>query len=319
MRPKRRLRKARPAHVALGALMVATPASAVALAAGQADAQSAVQIDVGSGHVPLGHHIRVTGNAAGMPAGQPLSLQFSGAGSPGWRTLATERVSGGHFRFEVPLRESGLLRAVPAGTATTRFGPRLTGSAPGIAPSVPHRITVGSRLNVSTAAANLLSGQGVDVAGRLLPGVAGRRVELVTRAGNGWRTLARATTGPRGGFRLHYGAGGLGERWLRVRFGGDRLNTPSLSAPKDMTVYRQSVASWYDDAGATACGFHAVYGVASLSAPCGAQVKFRYGGRTVTATVDDRGPYVGGRDWDLNQNTASALGFGGVDTVWSSM
>jgi rare lipoprotein A (peptidoglycan hydrolase) len=36
----------------------------------------------------------------------------------------------------------------------------------------------------------------------------------------------------------------------------------------------------------------------------------------VTATVDDRGPYVGGRDWDLNQNTAAALGFGGVGTVW---
>jgi rare lipoprotein A (peptidoglycan hydrolase) len=42
------------------------------------------------------------------------------------------------------------------------------------------------------------------------------------------------------------------------------------------------------------------------------------GGRTVTAVVDDRGPYVGGRQWDLNQNTAGALGFGGVGTVWSS-
>jgi rare lipoprotein A len=55
-----------------------------------------------------------------------------------------------------------------------------------------------------------------------------------------------------------------------------------------------------------------------VSLPCGTQVTFRYGGRTVTATVDDRGPYVGGREWDLNQNTAGALGFNGVDTVWSS-
>jgi rare lipoprotein A (peptidoglycan hydrolase) len=38
----------------------------------------------------------------------------------------------------------------------------------------------------------------------------------------------------------------------------------------------------------------------------------------VTAVVDDRGPYVGGREWDLNQNTARALGFGGVGTVWST-
>ena len=38
----------------------------------------------------------------------------------------------------------------------------------------------------------------------------------------------------------------------------------------------------------------------------------------MTATVDDRGPFVGGRTWDLNQNTAAALGFGGVGSVWSS-
>jgi rare lipoprotein A (peptidoglycan hydrolase) len=47
-------------------------------------------------------------------------------------------------------------------------------------------------------------------------------------------------------------------------------------------------------------------------------VTFRYGGNTVTATVDDRGPYAGGREWDLNQNTAGALGFNGVDTVWTN-
>ena len=35
-------------------------------------------------------------------------------------------------------------------------------------------------------------------------------------------------------------------------------------------------------------------------------------------SVDDRGPYVGGREWDLNQNTAGALGFNGVASVWAS-
>ena len=59
--------------------------------------------------------------------------------------------------------------------------------------------------------------------------------------------------------------------------------------------------------------------MANRDLPCGTQVTFRYGGRTVTAVVDDRGPYVGGREWDLNQNTAAALGFDGVDTVWSSI
>jgi rare lipoprotein A len=58
--------------------------------------------------------------------------------------------------------------------------------------------------------------------------------------------------------------------------------------------------------------------VANLSLPCGTKVTFVYNGRSVTATVDDRGPYVSGREWDLNQNTAGALGFGGVADVWAS-
>jgi rare lipoprotein A (peptidoglycan hydrolase) len=83
-------------------------------------------------------------------------------------------------------------------------------------------------------------------------------------------------------------------------------------------VFQQSLASWYSDGGSTACGFHAHFGVANKSLPCGTKVTFQYGGRTVTAVVDDRGPYVGGREWDLNQNTAAVLGFGGVGAVWAS-
>jgi rare lipoprotein A (peptidoglycan hydrolase) len=103
-----------------------------------------------------------------------------------------------------------------------------------------------------------------------------------------------------------------------VRFTGDRLNSASWAHAGRVTVFRESVASWYTDGGGTACGFHAYYGVANRTLPCGTKVTFRYNGRSVTATVDDRGPFVGGRDWDLNQNTASALGFGGVGAVWSS-
>ena len=36
------------------------------------------------------------------------------------------------------------------------------------------------------------------------------------------------------------------------------------------------MASWYyDDAGATACGFHAHYGVANRTLPCGTKVRLR--------------------------------------------
>jgi rare lipoprotein A (peptidoglycan hydrolase) len=76
-----------------------------------------------------------------------------------------------------------------------------------------------------------------------------------------------------------------------------------------------AVASWYDDSGATASGSHSYYGVANKTLPFGTRIRFSYTNREVTAVVDDRGPFVAGRDFDLNQNTAAALGFDGVETV----
>jgi rare lipoprotein A (peptidoglycan hydrolase) len=80
-----------------------------------------------------------------------------------------------------------------------------------------------------------------------------------------------------------------------------------------------TVASWYYDEGNTACGFHAEYGIANKTLPCGTKVTLSYGGHTVVATVDDRGPYVYGRSYDLDQNTAAALGMSGVVTVYASI
>jgi rare lipoprotein A (peptidoglycan hydrolase) len=54
----------------------------------------------------------------------------------------------------------------------------------------------------------------------------------------------------------------------------------------------------------TACGValtEGLIGVAHRSLPCGTEITFRNpaNGRTVTARVVDRGPYVSGRQWDL--------------------
>lgn len=82
-----------------------------------------------------------------------------------------------------------------------------------------------------------------------------------------------------------------------------------------------AVASWYDDGGSTASGFHSYYGVAvcgSGGGPCvsfGTKIRFCLNGRCVEAVADDHGPYVSGRSFDLNQNTAAALGFDGVGVV----
>ena len=126
-------------------------------------------------------------------------------------------------------------------------------------------------------------------------------------------------TGARGGYRLSFSPAAAGGQRLRMVFGGDGRNGRAVRPAGRVAVMHPALASWYEDGGTTACGFHAGLGVANRTLPCGTKVSFSYGGRTVTATVDDRGPYAGGREWDLNQTTAGALGFAGVGTVWSSM
>jgi rare lipoprotein A (peptidoglycan hydrolase) len=83
-----------------------------------------------------------------------------------------------------------------------------------------------------------------------------------------------------------------------------------------------SVASVFRDYGlGLACGGvlgRAELGVAHKTAPCGTLITFTYAGRSLTVPVIDRGPYVGGREWDLTGATAEALGFPGLGQIaWS--
>jgi hypothetical protein len=200
--------------------------------------------------------------------------------------------------------------------ASTKPGATADSSARASGGAAP-RATV-ARVHVHPRAISALGGQAVTVRGRLTPALRWRHVRLEARDDGRWATVANSQTGNRGRFSVRYAPSGPGGQRLRVVVGG-RRGTPSVSAPAGMlTIYRQSVASWYDDGGATACGFHAHYGVANRTLPCGSKVTFVHGGRRVTAVVDDRGPFVSGRDWDLNQNTAAALAFDGVESVWSS-
>jgi len=86
--------------------------------------------------------------------------------------------------------------------------------------------------------------------------------------------------------------------------------TPRLELPM-----QSGLASWYDDAGQTACGFHSRYGFASLFLPCGARVLMRGPGGSVIATMQDHGPYVGGRTFDLNPGLRAVLGCPDLCTV----
>ena len=101
--------------------------------------------------------------------------------------------------------------------------------------------------------------------GALRPGIAGRRVTL-ERPGR--QVLARAKTGRQRALRAvvpdarrrHDAAAPALPRRPRER-------GPPGAAPAWSTPTSESYASWYEDGGATACGFHAHYGVAHRTLP----------------------------------------------------
>jgi hypothetical protein len=305
--------------------MLAVPASAFALTTGAASdnhtvaATTTLEAKVTPRSTHLGHPMTVSGIAPASDAGHRAILQRASDRRAKWRYVASTSITpSGRFAIRVKLRHSGFLRVIDVSTPTaaTAVGSSWAASPAGTVASKPLRVSVGARFKLAHRSVDVLGGQRITVRGRLSPGRGGRAVALKGRVARGWQTLARGRTGTAGGFALRYVADSGVQRRLRVTFAGDRANARSSASAGRVTVYTQSVASWYYDAGGTACGFHAGLGVANRTLPCGTKVRIRYGGRSVTATVDDRGPFVAGREWDLNQTTAGALGFGGVGTVW---
>ena len=328
MRPDEAIPLSRRARLGASAFLIASAAGLGAFAASQALAapaqmasptQDAARITPRSIHLSYGDDLVLRGSAATSDTGHTVVLQFARRGQSDWRQLSSTTVgAGGRFRLAGTLTRSGVVRAVDASTGTlTPFVAR--GTTGRTAPaSSPAPVDVTARVRVPSRQIAVLGGQAIRIQGKLLPARAGRRISLEAHRGRRWQTMSSARTGGAGRFMLRYAAGTVGQDRIRVRFSGDRLNGRSTASAGQITVYRLAGASWYNDGGNTACGFHAPYGVANRTLPCGTRVAFRYNGRSVTATVDDRGPFVGGRDWDLNQNTAAALGFGGVGTVESS-
>ncbi len=176
-----------------------------------------------------------------------------------------------------------------------------------------------SRFVVGHSVLTRPSGSTVVVRGSLLPAQRRAQVSLVARAGGGWRTVATGRTARNGRFSIRYRVRRVGDTPLRVSYGGNARARSASAAAGLVVGLDPTIASWYYDEGNTACGFHATYGVANKTLPCGTRVTLSYGGRTVVATVDDRGPYVYGRSFDLNQNTARYLGMSGVAQVFASV
>jgi len=189
------------------------------------------------------------------------------------------------------------------GTITTT-SPGATATAARVADFVPGR----RRLNV-------VSGRCALVSGRIEPRVAGRRVVLQRQTGHGWRTIDRATTRAGGAYVFRFRPRRPGSARVRVRAGASRERIGRLN------VYRRAFVSWYGPGlfgGRLGCGgtlTPGTVGVAHRTLPCGTRLTLRHGGRILRVRVIDRGPYVGGREYDLTAATKHRLRFGGVGSI----
>jgi rare lipoprotein A len=170
---------------------------------------------------------------------------------------------------------------------------------------------------------NMLSGHDLLVSGRISPSPGGsHRVKIVVDGPSGGQV--RTTTNRDGAFQVHWGLHSIGVYEIHAYGVHDRRVSGSKSAVRRVTVYRPAAASYYGPGlygGALACGGTlqpGTLGVAHKYLPCGTEVRLRYRGRSVTVPVVDRGPYVGGRDFDLTEATKERLHFPDLGVVLSS-
>jgi hypothetical protein len=298
---RRRLRRRAWTVAGLLALaMAATPSAA------QAAATVSMSMRGGDRTIAYGEAIHLRGRAASERR-STVALQYAPRGR-GWRTVRRKRTDG-RGRYSVAARPSatGSLRVVQGGRR-----------------SRPKRVQVIPRLS-GRARRDVLRGRRALVRGLLKPGYAGRTVLVQARGRGGWRTVDRARTRRGGRYRATWRPRRPGRYLVRVTFRGDGRNLPRRRMLRGrVNVYRPGKASWYGPGfygNRTACGRRLgrrTLGVAHKRLRCGTRVTLYYRGRTVTVPVIDRGPYSGGREWDLTAATKRRLRFGSTGTVWST-
>lgn len=208
-----------------------------------------------------------------------------------------------------------LVGGLAAGEAVAQAPVKAT-DQPAAAAKAPARLTADRR------ELGVLVGEPAEVAGRLHPARPGRLVALERQVEGRWKTLDTDRTARDGSYQVRHEARETGGGAVRVSFSGDRQNGPVSADLGRMTAYRSTRASYYAlYGGALACGGRLGYDslvVAHRSLPCGTRVTVRYQGRIVHARVRDRGPFVGGREFDLAGAVARRVGFQGVGTIWVS-
>jgi rare lipoprotein A len=143
-------------------------------------------------------------------------------------------------------------------------------------------------------------------------------VTLQVRRRGVWRTIARDRTTPTGRYVLRGRVRRPMSLFARVSVNGATRRIGRLNG------YRAAHASWYGPGlygNSLSCGGRldpGDLGVAHNTLPCGTKVTLRHRGRIARVRVIDRGPYVGGREYDLTEATARRLKFKGHGAVQST-
>ena len=168
---------------------------------------------------------------------------------------------------------------------------------------------------------NVRAGDRTTVSGRIAPGLAGLVVALQVERGQRWRALDRDRTDRAGRYELRQRLRHTLSRRARVRVHGAPGVLAGARLLGRLNVFRYAHASWYGPGlygNRTGCGGTlgaGELGVAHKSLPCGTLVTLQHGRRRVRVPVIDRGPYVGGREYDLTEATAQRLGFRGHGAI----
>jgi hypothetical protein len=280
-----------------------------------AGAQGAPEVRSGSGaglstvrlapsRTDHGEPIRLRGRVA--TRGGIVRIHFRPSGGRRWyRVKKVEVDRKGRYSTFVAARGNGQYRAVSAAGRSSR----------------PKSVLVRSRIRVAGVRKFAKTGSRVVIRGSVSP-AGGRKVKVVIR-GDGTNVLSTRTKA-HGGFKVAWKPKSSGNYRIRVFAGANGRAISDASRRIRVTGLRPTHASYFGPGlfgGPMACGGTlqpGTRGVAHKTLPCGTRITLRYRGRTVTTRVVDRGPYVGGREFDLTQATRNDLGFGDLGTVWTN-
>ena len=219
----------------------------------------------------------------------------------------------------------GALSTAMAAVGTTAVAAPNQAAAPTASAAAPAVATAPAKaattLRITKRRLNVRTGRTARVSGRILPASAGRTVTLERRSGRRWKTIDKARTSTGGRFTLTKRSSQADTAPVRVRYAGDGQSKGVQRRIGRLSFFRPAMASWYGPGlygNKLGCGGTlnaGTVGVAHKSLPCGTKLVLRKGNRIVRAEVIDRGPYVGGREFDLTQATKQRLGFGSTGTV----